>query len=119
MQIEFQTTRKDYFHFISFYSLQRLKKRAVLIAVVCIFITISAAGENLIWWKGLIGLLAFPILWSVLFAIAFFRMLYILRQSKTTDTSYDDYKTLTLTNNGLQVEYHTSGSIKTLPWGTI
>ncbi|MEO8886431.1 MAG: type II secretion system protein GspG [Mucilaginibacter sp.] len=119
MQIEFQTTKKDYFHFLSFYSLQRLKKRAGLVAIICVFIAMSALGKDQIWWKGMIGLLAFPILWCLLLAIAFLRMLYVLRQSKHTDTSYNDHKVLTTTDDGLQVQYNSSGIIKTLPWSSV
>lgn len=120
MQIEYQTTKKDYIQFLNFHLRKMVIDKIAAIGIFSLIAAISIGGKEFNLWNFAVTLILFPIgLGTLIYLYSFIRLMYTLNKSKSTDKYYADKKTLTTTDDGLNITYYSTGASVLLNWDKI
>jgi hypothetical protein len=118
MEIEFQTTKKDFTEFNKLYCKNGLQKRMPVVILLICFCAFAFGGLPFDWEKFLIGTsVSTIVIFGFYYFIPLFRATLNLNKALTNDKSGLEKKKLTITDEGLLTE--STSKSTTWPWPSI
>ncbi|MDB5146657.1 MAG: hypothetical protein JWQ57_677 [Mucilaginibacter sp.] len=120
MQIEYQTSKRDYFDFLIIQIKEFFRKSAVFITLGSLYIGIVIAGTPFNWLTFISSSITFlVVIVLTFFFISYLKLWYALNRSTKTPTSYTDNKILETTEEGLTITYNSTNVNISLKWQQI
>lgn len=120
MQIEIQNTKKDYINFFRLVFFEKLRNKAALIIILSLIIASSLSGKYFEWLPFIITTIFIPVIFcSLIYVISYLMVLYSLRKLKSIGKDPTDKKILSITEDGLNINYTSTGLNKVLTWNRI